>query len=345
MNDPCESQSGVRSFGDLLDAVCRIYAQHWLLLTRPLLTPVLLQLLGLYGSVAGSYALINHLFEQQPAWLPVEPAVRMAVMLGAPMAVCLLFLLVFVDGFWKFLVQMAALSRVVLAVDDGQSPDPEAARLFVAHQGWRYGWVLVASGLIQTLCLAPMGIVPLLVRDMGPLLLLEGLLLLPVTVLVLAAMMAFALVFPIAGLEVLPSSPLATLRRCLALLRGQFWVLAGMLFIVGVVTSILGPILAQVLLVVLLGSLLNAVHHWIITLLDHQAPVIAFVQSSFTQAGQAAPTAADMMDMICKVLTSLTLNTVAGALLYPLYAVSLALLYRNALARQGESLHLDNKHL
>ena len=242
---PLQKQSIV----DIFMASTRLYAKHGWPLTRPLVLPMLYQLFGIYGSIAGSYYLLDY-FEAR-------------ILAGDTQAFTLLWVTVlpwtlftvgvFCMGFWQYIVYFASLNINCAELVQEKTPDFKAAYKAIEAKTWPYVLILKLLILVQIawffvffgsfalalyvktppinviICLTGMGVSMVLA--------LAGVIL----------SVYFSMSFQVLAFEEVPLNPITTAQKSFSYIWKNFWRTVLLLLIMLALTAFIAPTLFTVI--------------------------------------------------------------------------------------------------
>ncbi len=226
-----------RTVKQILWEGAKFYASHLPCLTRPLIWPILAQILGVVIWLGLTYGGMNWISGQWPS-LTVWALWMLFILLNAP------GMLLFFYGFWRYMVWYAALNLLIREVwDTGRSDDPERHVIRITNRSSDY--TLLWTFLFALLFI-PFGfaMIPISLVSAFPdwlwvaILASIGILLLGYLVSCISLIL-FSLVFQV--FAYMPGSAGATLFRSVDLVGQNILKTIGFIVIVGLLTQFILP--------------------------------------------------------------------------------------------------------
>lgn len=323
-----------REIGPLVAEGVSVFGRCWLTLTRPIIGPVLLQIVGIGLALALPFLVID--------WATAHPeALSRPMLWGAFLLSIAPGMGLFMWSFWRYVVWISALNLVVRdCVEIGYCPDPEIHWLRVGQRAVDYSLVWL---FFFALCFVPvgLGLLTLSLADMlqiAPVVrMMLGVLALGTTGIVgLVTAFACALVFQVFAFT--PSTAGAALFRSADLVKLAPGKTLLLLVLVGFLTQGLFPALGLGAfdLLGLTNLLGNALYPWVQHVLEtnHASWQASGMLSS--QGAQAFKLLLSNSKALCVEIARTTLMSVLSALMLPLASVWMALWYGSLKDRQDQ---------
>jgi len=323
-----------REIGPLVAEGISVFGRCWLTLTRPILGPVLLQIVGIGLALAMPFSVID--------WGTAHPeAMSRPVLWGVFLLSIAPGMGLFMWSFWRYVVWISALNLVVRdCVEIGYCPDSEIYWLRVGQRAVDYSLVWL---FFFALCFIPLGL-GLLTLSLGDLFQIQPMVKTLLGVLTLGAtglvgvVTAFvcSLVFQVFAFT--PSTAGAALFRSADLVKLSPGKTLLLLILVGFLTQGLFPALGLGVFDLFgLSDLLGkAMFPWVQHVLEtnHASWQVSGMLSS--QGAQAFELLLSNSKALCVEIARTILMSVLSALMLPLASVWMALWYGSLKDRQDQ---------
>ena len=332
-NDPLTADSTAPlpdiSMWGIFSRAWGLYMKHFWSVTGALFTPVLLISAGGYGCLALNYKFMDYIVENHSAWLVDSPW----QVFGPVAAITIGTMMLFVWGFWRYLLYYASLNINAAEAIEGRPMNFRDAYRAVAKQSWAYSILLITYGVLMLATMLPY-IASLLAgaatedANARIILLLSGVATSALLWLVAFVVMIFlTLVFQITAFEKLPVNPLITFRRSAAMVSKRLGTTVGLQVILMIVTGVAPIPVLGVLELIGLTRPLDALNQWIINYLVGSPPTTLTPEQL-----QVMSIINQHQEALAQAISQMVLSTILIALMLPLGTFAFTLLYREVAA-------------